>query len=166
MNKQTLAIYFAGAAHRDQMYSERPYIFHLEAVDDILCEVGFSETHPVRIAAWLHDVVEDTDVTIAKIQKLFGAHVADLVWRVTNEFGSNRAERFEQTSEKIAGNEEAVALKLADRIANVEYSLKTKNKDKIKMYTNEYEEFRNELYDFANDKGKEMFNYLDTLMKE
>ena len=146
MNAQTLAIYFAGEAHRDQPYGESPYIYHLDAVDTVLREIGYQELHPVRIAAWLHDCVEDAGVTTEQLEKKFGPYVTQLVWRVTNEDGANRKERALKTYPKTAANEDAVALKLADRIANIENSLRTFSRFGL-MYLKEHDFFYYALYD-------------------
>lgn len=141
MTTRELAIYFAGGAHKAQMYGESPYLLHLSTVDGVLAAAGFKETDPVRIAAWLHDVVEDTDTTLESVAKTFGPTVADLVWRVTNEPGENRKVRARKTYPKINGDEHSLALKLADRIANLEHSAMTFSRFGL-MYVKEDQEFQ------------------------
>lgn len=82
---------FAEFHHRNQLYGGNPYPYHLEWVYDTL--VFFEQTDSAILdASWLHDVVEDTDVTIEDIEKEFGAEVAEYVWAVTG-IGNNRLER-------------------------------------------------------------------------
>ena len=57
--------------------SGEPYIVHPLAVATIVAELGM-DTESV-MAALLHDVVEDTDVTLEQIEKLFGKEIASLV---------------------------------------------------------------------------------------
>lgn len=69
----------AARAHSGQLRkaSDLPYFQHLAAVTLILARLGFSER--VLIAAALHDVVEDTSVTLEQIEAQFGPEVRELV---------------------------------------------------------------------------------------
>jgi (p)ppGpp synthase/HD superfamily hydrolase len=73
------AIQLAARAHHHQVRkgTEIPYIVHPLAVAGLLIRVCTPE--PAVIAALLHDVVEDTPVTIQEILSRFGPEVADLV---------------------------------------------------------------------------------------
>jgi (p)ppGpp synthase/HD superfamily hydrolase len=109
----------------------------------VLCRFGCTDEYLLS-AAYLHDVVEDTDVTIDQINLIFGKRVADLVYRVTNEEGKNRQERHVKTYPKIKESKDAVMLKLADRISNVEAS--ASDPGKMKMYKKEWPFFQESLY--------------------
>lgn len=76
---------FAQRAHRGQVRkgSTVPYICHPMGVASLVIEGGGSED--AVIAALLHDVVEDTDTTLAQISGRFGAHVTYLVGELTHE---------------------------------------------------------------------------------
>lgn len=81
-------------------------------------------TEEMIAAAWLHDTVEDTSVTIEQIKENFGAKVAELVWMLTDisrpEDG-NRAQRKAIDRKHIANaSAEAQTIKLADLIDNTE----------------------------------------------
>ena len=110
---------FALTAHGDQRYGEFPYSRHLAAVRAVLDDFGYGGD--LAVAAWLHDVVEDTPVTREEIEAAFGAEVRDLVWAVTG-VGPNRKLRNLDAYTKIAAHPRAVVLKLADRTANAEAS--------------------------------------------
>ena len=69
-------------AHRDQMYGDRPYSYHLEAVATLATRLGASEI--VIAAAWLHDTLEDTTLPKEKIIVHVGHEVADLVEELTD----------------------------------------------------------------------------------
>jgi (p)ppGpp synthase/HD superfamily hydrolase len=76
--------------------------------------------------------------------------------------GRNRKERHEKTYPKTAKNPKAVILKLADRIANVTFSVRS-GEDKLRMYKKEHESFRAILFDGQN---LDMWERLDALMGE
>lgn len=80
-----LALAFAEAAHRGQVrkFSGEPYIRHPERVAGILRTFGYYERDDLISAAYLHDVVEDTGVTLPVIEAVFGDQVSDLVGQLT-----------------------------------------------------------------------------------
>lgn len=125
---------FALAAHRDQLYGTDPYERHLRDVVRVLAESGF-ENEMWSSAGWLHDVVEDTDVTVIEVAQRFGIAVAHLVHAVTDGEGATRAERKQAVWEKIALFPAAAIVKTADRIANVEAG------GKLEMYRAEQRAF-------------------------
>ncbi len=108
---------FAIAAHADQRYGGQPYETHLAAVVQVLCDFGYDE--PDRQASWLNDVVEDTIVALAQIRSRFGDMVTDLVDAVTR-LGPTRQARNAWIYAGLRACPAAAAVKLADRIANVE----------------------------------------------
>jgi (p)ppGpp synthase/HD superfamily hydrolase len=120
---------------------------------------SFGVDDPVLLAAaWLHDAVEDTATTVEDVRREFGDDVADLVWRLTDEPGNNRKERHHLTHLKIRGRPEAVRIKLADRIANVESSIEERTHLRG-MYRHEHAQFRADLY--REDEWSEMWQHLD-----
>lgn len=140
----TKAQQFAKAAHRDQTYGGLPYTVHLEAVRQLLVSFGIQD--PALLdAAWLHDVVEDTDTTIEAVKQTFGDRVAFLIHAVTNEPGSNRKARALATYPKIAADDDAIRLKVADRIANMESCIRDSS-PLLKMYQKEMPAFEAALY--------------------
>jgi (p)ppGpp synthase/HD superfamily hydrolase len=117
-----LARTFASRAHRGQVrkYTGEPYINHPVEVADIVRRHNGS---PEMIAAaLLHDVVEDTDVTLDNIRSEFGESVANLVADLTDvshpEDG-NRATRKAMDREHTAqASAAAMVIKAADLISN------------------------------------------------
>lgn len=152
---------FASQAHAGQQYDGGPYTKHLAAVAAVLTRYGVTDEE-LLCAAWLHDTVEDTPISVESIEKLFGSRVSDLVWRVTNEEGRNRKERHAKTYGKIAANKDAVTLKLADRIANVEASLASEQ-DFLGMYKKEFEGFKQALY--TQGENEAMWAHLASLLQ-
>jgi len=121
------AALYAATKHGEQKYGEHPYVKHLADVYNVLIEFGYTDPN-LLTAAWLHDVVEDTNTTTVEIWAAFGHKVGHLVSAVTNEPGVTHAERSKATYPKIAAAmPEAVALKLADRIANMRESIRTRS---------------------------------------
>lgn len=115
----------------------KPYSIHLEKVVGNLKRFGYEGDEDLVLACYLHDTVEDTDLTLEEIRSLFGDRVADIVYRVTDEPGANRKERKAKTYPKIKGHKEATIVKLCDRIANVEYDSGDKKASYLSMYKKE-----------------------------
>ena len=86
VDKEALALQkayvFAARAHRGQVRrSGEPYLSHPLEVAGILADMRIDKT--TLVAAILHDVLEDTEVTAAEVRENFGKDVADLVAGVT-----------------------------------------------------------------------------------
>jgi len=156
-------------AHTDQKYGDLPYEHHLQNVVDVLIRFGFDlhneDEADILIAAWLHDSLEDTNLSLNKIEAYCGAEVADIVYRVTDEPGKNRKERKEKTYPKIRESEKAIQLKLADRIANVKNCIDN-NSSLLKMYQKEHQSFVDNLKPYSKQTNTlQMWNYLENLIK-
>ncbi len=137
---------FAIRAHGDQMYGSLPYKAHLDAVATIVKKYG----EAAEVIAYLHDVVEDTDVELDEITSEFGAFISDCVAIVTDEPGKSRKERKVKTYQKmsyVSGEEElALLVKAADRLANVRSCLAGGNTRLMATYRSEYPVFRESAY--------------------
>ena len=83
----------AAMAHRDQVRkgSQVPYIIHPTHAAMILLRYQFPED--AVIAAVLHDVVEDTDTSLAKIEAEFGSKVAQTVDQVSEKKSAGGGEK-------------------------------------------------------------------------
>lgn len=143
-------------AHGNQDYDGIfPYEKHLDDVVEVLKRFGFGNKY--LIAGYLHDTIEDGAISFNKIKRYFGAEVSEMVYCVTDEQGRNRKEKKTKTYPKIRENPDALIIKLADRIANIEHG------GKVKMYSEEYELFRQSLYN--HDRMCEpMWEYLESLL--
>lgn len=128
-------IHYARFAHDGQEYDGKPYEFHLSQVAAIMAQFGYTDEES-QAAAWLHDIVEDTNVKIEDINAHFGYVVGDLVISVTG-VGKNRKDKQSFILRSLQLFPEACPLKLADRIANVEYGLRSGNKNMVQMYFKE-----------------------------
>lgn len=137
MDKLRKAIDYAIVAHGDQMYGKLPYSVHINAVVEVGKELGLDEE--LLCACALHDVLEDTKVNYTYLSANFGSHVAEIVYRVTDELGRNRKERKEKTYPKIGSSTAAILVKTCDRIANLRHSVAKANL--LGMYVSEHEDF-------------------------
>ena len=116
---------FSGQAHEGQFrVSGEPYISHPLAVANILGKLHLDSQ--ALTAALLHDVMEDTKVTKADIQRRFGKPVADLVDGVSKldriEFQTHedaQAENFRKMLLAMARDVRVMLIKLADRLHNM-----------------------------------------------
>lgn len=110
---------YAVEMHADQKYGAHPYVHHLDAVVTLLLPYGVQ----AQVIGYLHDVVEDTEATVADVQSRFGDLVARCVALLTDAPGANRKERKAKTYaalSQVSGAEElALVVKAADRLANV-----------------------------------------------
>lgn len=118
------AFEFARQAHSGQKRkSGAPYIIHPVAVARIVAEELQLGANPV-IAAFLHDVVEDTSFTLDDIKARFGSDVAFLVRVVTKQKKkqyetSKQVDNFKQMLESLHYDIRAILIKLADRLHNM-----------------------------------------------
>ena len=119
------AFLFAQKLHEGQYrISEEPYIIHPVEVAKILVNLKV-DSHTL-IAAFLHDILEDTDTKPEEIKELFGEDVLNLVQGVTKlgklQFKSNeerQAENFRRLFIAMANDIRVIFLKLADRLHNM-----------------------------------------------
>ena len=113
---------FANGSHQRITAHRNPALqsfeMHLKSVAQIVSSV--SQDEETIAAAWLHDIVEDTDVTIGDIERVFGAKVAGLVGELTfvrRPTRGNRAARIAFEKEHFANASSAAkTVKLADLI--------------------------------------------------
>ena len=118
------AFEFAREAHSPQRRkSGEPYIIHPVCVARIVAEELELGVDPI-IAAFLHDVVEDTHYTIEDIRERFGDDVAFLVGVVTKEkkdkyVQSKQVDNYKQILASMQYDVRALLIKLADRLHNM-----------------------------------------------
>ncbi len=119
------AYQFANEMHGDQRRASGiPYILHPTTVACILVELGMDSESIA--AALLHDVVEDTPVTLEEVTKKFGSEIAILIDGVTKLGKIPYSSREEQQAENIrkmliamSNDIRVIIIKLADRLHNM-----------------------------------------------
>ncbi|HWY97540.1 MAG TPA: RelA/SpoT family protein, partial [Bacteroidia bacterium] len=112
-------------AHKEaRRKSGEPYIYHPIAVARIVAEeIGLGAT--AIVCALLHDVVEDTDITLKDIEGMFGKKVASIIDGLTKISGvfdassSLQAENFRKMLLTLADDVRVILIKLADRLHNM-----------------------------------------------
>ena len=116
------ALAFATSAHEGQVrkYTNEPYIVHPIEVMEIVMTVPHDDA--MLAAALLHDVVEDTPVTIEEIRAVFGDDVAQLVDDLTDvskpEDGNRKTRKALDRDHSARSSARAQTVKLADLISN------------------------------------------------
>lgn len=103
--------------------SGEPYVLHpLEVARICITEIGLGPT--AIICALLHDVVEDTDVTLKEVHEEFGPKISRIVDGLTKLDGlynveSPQAENFKKVISTLVEDVRVVLIKMADRIHNL-----------------------------------------------
>lgn len=120
-----VALEFSANAHKGQTrQSGDPYVSHPIAVARILTPLHM-DAHAI-IAALLHDVVEDTDISIENVAEAFGKPVAEMVEGLSKldklQFETQQdaqAENFRKMLMAMARDVRVILIKLADRLHNM-----------------------------------------------
>ena len=120
---------FASLAHLDQKYGREPYFVHLQAVAEMTIRLGGDDI--AEQVAWLHDVVEDTHVTIDRILENFGGVVAVAVQFLSKQEG----QAYEDYIKLVRSNPIALLVKKADTLCNLIQSTLQGNRKRIMKYT-------------------------------
>ena len=143
------AFWYAVKAHRGQTRKDgtTPYITHPVEAAEIGCTL--TDVPSVIIACLLHDTVEDTDVKLTDIYRLFGPYVAELVLNETENKRRNKSPmetwrmRKEEGIKKVteAGKETKIVA-LCDKLSN----LRSMKKDKM--------EYGDDIFNWFNNPNK------------
>lgn len=138
------AVRFAAQAHKGDMRkgSKLPYIIH--PIETMMLVAKETNDNDVIAAAVLHDVIEDTEVTLEQLERVFGPRIAELV---ALESENKREDQPKHATWKIRKQEnldrekdapvEAKLIMLADKVSN----LRATAKDIAKNGPNVWEKF-------------------------
>ena len=111
------------AHSKQRRKSGEPYFFHpIEVARICVSEIGLGPT--AAVCALLHDVVEDTDVTMEDIKREFGDKIGHIVDGLTKLDGlynvpSEQAENFKKVLSTLVEDVRVVLIKIADRLHNM-----------------------------------------------
>ncbi|WP_077418663.1 HD domain-containing protein [Chryseobacterium sp. JV274] len=160
---------FAIEKHNGQHYGIYPYEIHLGNVVSVLMRFSILPTNQentdILISAWLHDILEDTTVSIEELEKRFGKKITEIVYSLTDGDGKNREERKDNMYNKLIHNQISIIVKLADRIANVEFCLIQNNKKLYDMYQKEQPKLQQIVSSKMNTEiANSLLIYLKTLL--
>ena len=136
---------FAAEAHGEQRIpsSTQPYVVHLSNVcmttllAAVYTEGGYNVDFAMQCAL-LHDTIEDTETTFEDIEKQFGTKVANGVWALTKNQALDKALQMADSLQRIRQQPKEVwAVKLADRITNLQKPPKHWSHEKCVKYQQE-----------------------------
>ena len=154
MNKVEKAIIFATKAHAGtcRKGKDKPYILH--PIEALAIVKRFTDDEDVIAAAILHDTVEDTSVTVERLEKEFGPRIAALVASVSEDKRKklpSEATWKERKQETIDGLKQAdfetKLLCLGDKLSN------------LREMSNDYAQIGDELWERFNQKDKRMHEW-------
>jgi (p)ppGpp synthase/HD superfamily hydrolase len=125
MDKIQKAKIFATAAHaavgQQRKYTLEPYIVHPAEVASMVAQYNNNEA--MVAAAWLHDVIEDTNVTSEILSEEFGDEITELVLWLTDvskpEDGDRATRKAIDLAKVALAPPNAQTIKLADIISNI-----------------------------------------------
>ncbi len=157
-------------AHASQRYGVDPYRVHLEAAVKVLGRFGITD-EAVLAAGWLHDVLEDPELSPVELAHELGKHSAEqvaatiaIVDACTDGDGSNRKERKARVYRLIPRTKDAILVKLADRIANVEACVAASGTKKLAMYRAEQPTFQDQLGGHGGDIAAAMWVHPESVL--
>lgn len=131
-------------------------ISHPEAVVSLLIGIGVKDPD-VLSAAWLHDVIEDYDVTKAEIEMLFGSNVSNMVEALTRD-----VTRGEYRDRIRASDFSVQIIKLADTVHNCSV---LPNGIKEGTIAKKKEDCEKCFYDLAEDLSPEFYLQLHSYLR-
>lgn len=123
---------FAENAHKGQRYGDHDYTYHLSQVAEFARKrtEGMDIQTTVIIVAWLHDVLEDTDVTYEELEREFG-HCVALACQDLNKEGKS----YEEYMTNILKSFVAREVKTCDTMANLTNSMAENREKSILKYS-------------------------------
>ena len=140
MTDLEFAIEFSKRAHEGQTdKSGKPYFLHPEAV-----AAGVT-SEKAKIAAYLHDTVEDTSVTLEVIRLLFGPEIGEIVDRLTHR----PEESYMEYIHRAAGDPVAREIKISDLRHNMDVSRLPVIDEKAEKRMEKYRKAREYLMEVA-----------------
>jgi (p)ppGpp synthase/HD superfamily hydrolase len=120
---------FASLAHVDQKYGREPYFVHLQSVADMTIRLGGDDI--AEQVAWLHDIIEDTAVTLEHLMDNFSSQVSVAVLHLTKL----DVQSYEDYIKIVKSNPTSLLVKKADTLSNLIQSTLQGNHKRVMKYT-------------------------------
>ncbi len=159
MKTETQTLYqtvikFAASKHF-RKGTDLPYVVHLSNVAmEILIASAHTDNFNLDFAiqvALLHDTIEDTLTTFDELKNVFGVEIANAVSALTKNESLPKENQMQDSLQRIKKMQNEVwAVKLADRITNLQQPPPHWDKEKKTKYKNEARTILNELQDGNN----------------
>lgn len=135
-----LAALVAKIAHKGQKYGDKDY-FETHITDVVrICRVltmnvpgNYNTREKLISIAYLHDIIEDTEVTFEDLKDSFGSDIAKSV----STLSKKKEVPYDKYIKEIVDDELARTVKIADTISNLNASLKDENQKRIIKYSNQ-----------------------------
>jgi (p)ppGpp synthase/HD superfamily hydrolase len=119
--------------HAGQMYGDKPYIYHLEAVvSSIVKKWGLVNRALIAIAI-LHDILEDTDLIEPELKKKVGKDITKCVVAVSKVEG----EPYDQYIYRVREFHYSKEVKIHDTLCNLIESIMADSAHRVRKYTNQ-----------------------------
>lgn len=139
---------FAYLQHKGQKYGEKDYFYHLSMVASVvecmtLLESNTSQANLLKIVAYLHDTIEDTETTKEELEKLFDVRVASAVVALSKV----KNQSYDDYMLNVLSNSTAHAVKIADTKANLMQSQMDGNQKRIDKYQKQLDFLLKEWWD-------------------
>lgn len=132
------ALRLASWNHREQTRKSdgTPYINHLIETADLLVNIGQTINEDVIVAAILHDILEDTELTISSLLGEYNPYTIYILLMLTEDKSCTLEERRQDTLRKVrnADDDEIKKIKLADLCSNVAYPPKGWSEKQLSEY--------------------------------
>jgi hypothetical protein len=126
---------FAAARHEAHEHDDPAYLAHLDEVHAIAAAHGLPAA--VRVAAYLHELLADTDASEDELLERFGPEVLVLVDGVTGR-GATSRERMDDVVHKLRAFRPAILLEMCDRLASTWSSAREGNEPLLERYRAEW----------------------------
>lgn len=143
--------------HEQQRYGNKPYLSHLFNVFILSCE--YTDNKRILSASILHDALEDTEIKPNQIKGI-DIQLFDICFLLSKNYN------IENYYLNISKNPEASFVKIADRICNINESLKYNNKKLITKYFNQVSDYHRLNNQITSEIYQTEFMPLITKMKE
>lgn len=131
MKQSTIALRFMDR-HYGQWYGNHPYVYHLRQVKDMCATLYGPDDDEMFAAAWLHDIIEDTDVTVGELR---AAGLSERVIMAVVSVTKIQGESYNSYLLRVETNRLGHKVKVADTICNLMNSCQDGNLKRIKKYS-------------------------------